>query len=725
MPFQVSPGVNVSEIDLTTAVPAVSTTEGAFAGVFHWGPIDQKILVTSEVDMVARFGRPSNHNAETFFTAANFLSYGNQLFITRTANVTVTTSTEYTFANGSTQTLAGNVVSSHTAIGNTSAVTTRALYNIRNRDDFDAKQPSFSASGEDGVIYAAKYPGSYGNTIRVSQCDSSGQFRGTVNLTPNTFINPTTSSIRFNVGNTSAVIAVSNSATGALSDAANVVNTTFGSLNVGDLILAGNTTVGFQRLKVASFSALDAGDNSANLTSTSWSDLDAFSNSTHSFAIVNFETAYNLSRNVNATTFQREWEYATLFDRAPGVSSWQASKGNNAVVDELHVVVVDRLGQFTSTPGTVLEVYSNLSRATDSKLEDGAANYYANVINDVSNYVWVTNPRTGATVGPAGVLEAATTTTPLTMNLSGGSDGFDENTVEVGDVLRGYDQYASAEEVDVSFVLQGVARGPEGAQLANYLIDNIVERRKDCIAFISPPKNAVVRNAGSEVFDIIRFRNNVRSTSYAVLDSGYKYQYDKYNDVYRFIPLNGDTAGLCVRTDSERDPWFSPAGFNRGQIKNIIKLAYNPITAARDELYKNGINPVVTFPGQGTVLFGDKTLLARSSAFDRINVRRLFIVLEKAIAIAAQSMLFEFNDEFTRAQFVNLIEPFLRDIQGRRGIYDFRVVCDTTNNTGEIIDRGEFIGDIYIKPARAINFIQLNFVAVRTGVEFNEIVGNI
>jgi phage tail sheath protein FI len=242
--------------------------------------------------------------------------------------------------------------------------------------------------------------------------------------------------------------------------------------------------------------------------------------------------------------------------------------------------------------------------------------------------------------------------------------------------------------------------------------------------FISPDRDDIVNNPGKdEAQDVVTFRNSLRSTSYAVLDSGYKYMYDKYNDVYRYVPVNGDTAGLCVRTDSVRDPWFSPAGFNRGQIKNIVKLAWNPDKAERDVLYKSGINPVVTFPGQGTVLFGDKTLLSKPSAFDRINVRRLFIVLEKAIATASQFTLFEFNDAFTRAQFKNLVEPFLRDVQGRRGIFDFKVVCDDTNNTGEVIDRNEFIGDIYIKPARSINFIQLNFVAVRTGVEFSEVVG--
>ena len=255
------------------------------------------------------------------------------------------------------------------------------------------------------------------------------------------------------------------------------------------------------------------------------------------------------------------------------------------------------------------------------------------------------------------------------------------------------------------------------------MIGSVAEARKDCLVFLSPRRDDVVDVPGSERANITTFRNLLTSSSYAVIDSSWKYQYDKYNDVYRYVPMNGDTAGLCVRTDTERDPWFSPAGFNRGQIKNVIRLSFNPTKAERDELYKIGVNPVVTFPGEGTILFGDKTLLAKPSAFDRINVRRLFIVLEKAIAKAAKFSLFEFNDEFTRAQFVALVEPFLRDVQGRRGIYDFRVVCDETNNTGEVIDRNEFIGDIYIKPARSINFIQLNFVAVRTGVAFDEVVG--
>ena len=281
--------------------------------------------------------------------------------------------------------------------------------------------------------------------------------------------------------------------------------------------------------------------------------------------------------------------------------------------------------------------------------------------------------------------------------------------------------FANADTVDVALVLGG----PAESTVAGYLIDNIAESRKDCVVFISPPKAAVVDNFGNELTDILTYRNTTlnKSSSYAVLDSGWKYQYDKYADVYRWVPLNGDIAGLAARTDRERDPWYSPAGLNRGIIKNVIKLAWNPNKTDRDDLYVKGVNPVVSFSGEGTLLYGDKTLLSRPSAFDRINVRRLFIVLEKAISRAARSSLFEFNDQFTRAQFVSLVEPFLRDVQGRRGITDFRVVCDETNNTGEVIDRNEFVGDIYIKPARSINFITLSFVATRSDVSFSTVIG--
>jgi hypothetical protein len=687
MPFQVSPGVNVSEIDLTTVVPAVSTTEGALAGVFRWGPVEKRTLVDSEANLAARFGKPTNHNAETFFTAANFLSYGNKLYIARVANTT----------SSNTSVVVRN------AVANIAAISDLNDFIIKNDDHYETK--TFSADLD--AKYVAKYPGALGNSLKISVCDSAAGYTSTANLdNGGGNLSSSLGNVSISVGQSNVVvnIAVGN---GVIANATTYANTLATGITVGDYIQVGNSSIGLQYMKVASVS---------NVSNTS---------SVATFTIVT-EDIYSLAQDYSTTSgLTRKWEYFNVVDKAPGTSVYQSTFGaNTSAIDEIHVVVVDENGAFTGVPGTVLEVFSSMSRATDAKTEDGATNFWQTVINQTSNYVWWTNERSGATSAAAASLASPSTTTPLTLTFQGGSDGLDENNVAVGTVLAGYDLFASAEDVDVSLVLTGVSRGgTNGEQIANYLIDNVAERRKDCVVFVSPQKADVVNNAGNEASDTVTFRNSLRSTSYAVLDSGYKYQYDKYNDLYRWIPLNGDVAGLCVRTDEQRDAWWSPAGFNRGQVKNIVKLAFNPRQADRDILYKAGVNPVVTFPGQGTVLYGDKTLLAKPSAFDRINVRRLFIVLEKAIATATKFTLFEFNDDFTRAQFRNLVEPFLRDVQGRRGIYDFKVICDTTNNTGEVIDRNEFIGDIYVKPAKSINFIQLNFVAVRTGVEFSEIVG--
>ena len=301
--------------------------------------------------------------------------------------------------------------------------------------------------------------------------------------------------------------------------------------------------------------------------------------------------------------------------------------------------------------------------------------------------------------------------------MTAGDDGKDETTITLGDMAKGYDLYKDPADVDVSLILGGKANDIYTHTLANYIIDNVLEVRRDAVGFFSPMLD------DDDVSKIVAVAGNLSASTYADVDSGYKYQYDKFSDVYRYIPLNGDIAGLCARTDDLRDPWFSPAGYSRGGVKNVVKLLVNPNKAQRDLLYKNNVNPVITQPGQGTVLFGDKTFAPTNSAFDRINVRRLFLALEKTISQASKGLLFEFNDEFTRAQFVNLVEPFLRDVQGRRGIFDFKVVCDATNNTSQVIDTNQFVGDIFVKPARSINFIQLNFVAVRSGVEFTEIVG--
>lgn len=687
MAFQVSPGVNVSEIDLTTVVPAVSTSVGAIAGVFKWGPVGKRTLVSSETELINKFGKPTNHNPETFFTAANFLAYGNALQVVRAANT-------INFANG--------VIS---AVANTGSVTNAQVYTVKNDDNYE----NITFDDTD-VLYVARYPGDIGNSLKVSVCDSVNAYSASLSISGGD-ANLSSGSIAATVGSNSIVISVANSATGTLAEANTRISNFLGFLQVNDILEIGNSSIGKQYLKITNLPA-SIGTNSQ------------FANATSRFFTVNVDNVYQLSTDFSSNTVSRYWEYFNNVDSAPGTSDYQSAQGNTSAIDELHIVVADEDGLFTGVPGSILEVFKGLSRSTDAKTTDGTVNYYKTVINENSKYLWWANDRATAPSSIASSM-ASVNTLPLYLSLKLGQDGDGESDVSVGTVLSAYDTFSSDGDVDISLLMTGKSRGgTNGEQISNYLVDNIAETRKDCIVLTSPSRSTVVSNsAQDEAQDIVDFRNSCRSSSYLVIDSGYKYQYDKYNDLFRYIPLNGDIAGLCVRTDSQRDPWFSPAGFNRGQIKNVVKLAYNPDQADRDLLYKNGINPVVTFPGQGTVLYGDKTALAKPSAFDRINVRRLFIVLEKAISTAAKFSLFELNDEFTRAQFVSLVEPFLRDVQGRRGIYDYRVVCDETNNTGEVIDRNEFVGDIFVKPAKSINFIQLNFVAVRSGVAFEEVVG--
>ena len=761
MPFQVSPGVNVSEIDLTTVVPAVSTTEGAIAGIFRWGPLDKRVLIDSENALVERFGKPhKNFAEETFFTAASFLSYGNKLYVVRVANTTVDTVNVGTLS----------------AFANIGAVANSLAQIVKNEEHYDEIDGTFDTD----VLYVARYPGHLGNSLRISVCDSANAYQSNILLsnTENDYVGTftansstllatiTANSTTFNVNtgisangflslasnfiangttvkyltaagntaptgltnntiytvifsNSSGIQISSNSSVGGLitptpkanteshtlvawSLAQTAIISAQTSITTGDLIKVGNGSIGEQFLKITTVSAITATNTEFSFTLTS-------------------EDNYRLKSAYTSNTIDRYWEFYNTVDRAPGQSEYVAEFGNTSANDLMHIVVVDENGRFTGVGGTILEAYRNLSRADDAKTADGGALYYKTVINEQSRYIWFANDRPGADHDNAVNITSSTNDAPLNLQFNGGQDGYGELNASLAVIASGYDKFASAEDVDVSLILQG--KGKSNADLANYIIDNICEARKDCVAFVSPLKADVVNNSGDELNAILDFKNSIRSTSYAVVDSGYKYMYDKYNDVYRWVPLNGDIAGLCVRTDNTNDPWWSPAGFNRGNIRNVIKLAYNPNKADRDQLYKAGVNPVVAFPGQGIVLFGDKTALNKPSAFDRINVRRLFIVLEKAIATAAKFTLFEFNDEFTRAQFRNLVIPYLRDVKGRRGITDFLVVCDQTNNTPEVVDRNEFVGDIYIKPARSINFIQLNFVAVRSGVAFSEVVG--
>ena len=419
----------------------------------------------------------------------------------------------------------------------------------------------------------------------------------------------------------------------------------------------------------------------------------------------------------NGCNIRRRWRFYDQVAGAPGTSPYATSKGGSN--DEIHVIVVDEDGGISGTANTVLEVYQKLSKASDAKSPQGDTNYYPTVIQTRSKYVyWMDHNSGGSNWGntASGTTFTAVTTPTLT-SLQSGSDG---SAVTVAQKKTAYEKFLDSETVDVGLIIAGPG---DSTHVDNVI--SIAEDRKDAVAFVSPERSDVVNvaNANTQTSNVVGFYNSIRSSSYVVFDSGYKYQYDRYNDVYRFVPLNGDIAGLSARTDLIADSWYSPAGFNRGTIRGAVKLAYNPNKTQRDDLYRNRVNAVVTFPGQGTVLFGDKTGLSAPSAFDRINVRRLFIVLEKAISTASKFQLFEFNDEFTRANFRNIVEPFLREVQGRRGITDFLVVCDETNNTGEVIDRNEFIAEIFVKPARSINFITLQFVATRTGVSFEEVAG--
>ena len=575
MGFQLSPGVNVSEIDLTTVIPSVSTTAGAIVGEFVWGPANKRILVDSEITLVNRFGKPNSNTYVSFLTAANFLAYGNNLRVVRVVDETLGSS-----ANNATSSGVGNL--------------------IQNEDDYENNWTANTTTSF-GAFYA-RYPGALGNALDVVACAN---------------------------------------------------------------------TAGF----------------------SNWS-----------------------YTNANGVVV----DLSTYFDTAPGTSIYAASVGGSN--DELHVAVIDRTGAISGEVGTVLETFAHVSKASDAKNDDGSLNYYVDKIFNTSQYIYIASHWWNGW-GLSAVGRNFGTTTPNEQDsLSGGLDG-SIGTAIANEYTSGWDLFGSAEEVDVSLLLGGNA-SEVSAALQNYIAD-IATTRKDSVAFLSPTRALVVDNPVNTADELVTYRNSTLTinTSYAFMDSGWKYQFDKYNNVYRYVPLNGDIAGLCVYTDNVRDPWWSPAGFNRGIIKNVVKLAWNPTKTDRDTIYPAGVNPVVAFPGEGVVLFGDRTLQAKPSAFDRINVRRLFIVLEKAIAVAARFSLFEFNDEFTRAAFVSLVEPFLRDVKGRRGIYDYRVVCDTTNNTPQVIDSNQFIGDIYIKPARSINYIQLNFIAVRTGVEFSEIVG--
>ena len=687
MAFQISPGVNVSEIDASLRVSPVSTSDAAIAAGFQWGPSNQITTVSSESEMATIFGKPDGDTAANWLTAASFLAYSGALQVIRTVG-----------------TDAKNATSGVGTVGAISSV------------DFDTQSAPWQASQTHPAVVVAGGAGDGRVTITT---DAQGDVTSVV---------VTTAGTGYEEGDS-----------GSITDPHSGTSSTI-VLTVDTVVSTGTAPP-----TVANEDAYDAGALDAETDAFIARYPGVLGNSLevkvlHQGGFSGWDSSYMQNGKQTNVSFE------AIFDRAPDTSNYVLTKnGNIDVNDEVHVVVVDGTGDISGVAGTVLEKYAHLSLATDAKGEEGSSIYIKDVIRRESKYIYATGDFRQIHIGWNSDNTSTTTTAftdvtiPYSVRLAGGAGAnTTDSTAANADAARydltnneGYALLRDTDVVDVGIIISGDA----SITLQQNLIDNVAEHRKDAIVVVSPEngtaKTAIISasNSNSEKAAAlgvwVNSGNLSRSSSYAVADSGYKRMYDAHNDVYRNVPLNGDIAGLMVRTDQTNDAWWSPAGFTRGNVKNVVKLHFNPDKASRDTIYKLGINPVVSMPGSGTILYGDKTLYAKPSAFDRINVRRLFVVLEKSISRAAKNLLFEFNDEFTRSSFRNMVEPFLRDIKARRGVYDYKVVCDSTNNTAEVIDRNEFVGDIYIKPARSINFIQLNFVAVRTGVDFSEVIGTV
>jgi phage tail sheath protein FI len=643
MAFSVSPSVIVREVDASQSVSGFATPPAAIAGIFKWGPTNDPILITSENNLVDRFGKPTDTNYETFFSAADYLSYSNAIYVVRADDGSETASGTSLVLNGNNEVI-----------------------------------PESSVYG----AFDAKYPGALGNSIEVAWSTNpafSTEIAAVGAIDPNAISNTAINqTIAFNANTVSFEIA----------------NTfSIPTISAGDVLSIGNSSVGFQEMVVTTASV-------TNVEQTFGSGNTAVTVTVAYAQSISFSSRYTLAESdLSKLSVVKKWQYGSVFGKAPSVN-------------HVHVAVIDKDGSISGTPNTVLEKFENLSTTVGSTTPQGATNYYETVINNMSSWITVAN---------TDVIGTATSAENVYESMAGGTDASTETNATLSALAFAWDTLKNTNEIDISFVLQG--KGDDAGVRANYIVSNVVDYRRDCVAFLSPSKEAVVDElkTNTKMDNAIAYRNKIQNSSYAFMDSGYKYRYDKYNDKYRWTPLNGDMAGLSSRVES----WESPAGYRKGIIKNIVKLAFNPSKPQRDILYSADVNPVMSQTGRGIVLFGDKTMLGLASAFDRINVRRLFIAVEKSIATAAESFLFEFNDEFSQTQFKNIVDPFLRDIQGRRGIIDFRVVSDASVNTPEIIDQNKFRASIFIKPARSINVIELTFVATRTGVEFDEIVGQL
>jgi len=697
MGFRVSPGVSIKEIDLTTIVPAVATTPGGFAGYFHWGPVNELVTVSNETELANIFQKPDSNNYVDFFTPANFLQYGNNIQVARVVGSgsfnSVTSKTGVTAG-----TYPGLVINNATQFGSSAGST------------------SFSAASR-GVLFAAKYPGVLGNSLKVVVTNGGG----TQGVTLSSAVPLGATYIDVASGAGAKYFSVGDVITFSDGTSAKISGIQIGTKPTAFTLTTVTPSFG-------DFFGVTSGYTGGYTGGTTQATQLGYSGGSESLRIL-LDTLLPRAQVWGATA-EIKSVYATNISINANTTAYADS--NSGSGDLVNVLVIDKEGKWTGTANTVLEKFEGLSRASDARNTDGSSNYYRSVINDQSDYVWalcqdflgntayLSNKTDWTALGSDLSVTTAVGTRVSSFGLTGAA------SVAPNDSERwsnGWSLFQDADQVDVSLLPTGNA----SATLAQLIVQQVCEKRLDCMAFVSPQQTDVENKQGYEALNAIKtFRDstfNINS-SYAVLDSGWKYQLDTYTNQVRLVPLNADIAGLVARTEFTNEAWFSPAGFNRGQVKGVVRLPYNPSSEAhRDELYTRQVNPVVSFPGEGVILFGDKTMQTKPSAFDRINVRRLFIILEKAIATASKFFLFEQNDAFTRAQFKNLVVPFLKTVQQRRGITDFKVVCDETNNTGEVIDRNEFVADIFVKPTRSINFIQLNFIATKTGVNFSEVGG--
>jgi hypothetical protein len=776
MAFQVSPGVQIREFDLTAIVPAVSTTPAAYCGVFGWGPADQRVLISTEKQLETIFRKPLNqaYYATSWMLPANFLSYGGNLQVVRNVKEVV------------------NNVNADNDVNAISFVSFPGLYQPNGEGTQPSETPTLVEwrGINEGCFYAGTST-SWSDQASVMNFTtpgggSFGLITGLVDtlLSESYFIDPLSidgvsqDRLYFDADvsgvatkfarNIQIILQQINSI--AIIDEIDYA-TTAGQVLIARYVPGGEENVPSKFKKWSEVSAfyskvLDYANSYKSATATA--NITQVKNREHYEAITLgapetvFDTAFvgkypgDLLNGCGIViygsgydpTVTSEWsdnypnwakETFGVFNTLPDTTDQAALLGFTG--DEVHVAVVDITGKITGTKNTVIEYFESLSVAPDSKRPDGTSNYWLSVINNRSQYIWagdidsqITYTSGGIAWGttfentaPGPFVKIASTVEPnyvvaLTLGQGNiaGINTYDSSDANLSSrILTQYEtSFGDADESDISILIG------YNTTIATDINDfvAIAENRKDCIAFVSACYDLdLIGGTRADIMDgITNYVDDVSSTSYGAMDSGYKYQYDRFNNVYRYVPLCADSAGCAVRTDNQKDPWWSPAGYDRGRVLNVVKLVFNPNKDERDVLYKKNVNPVITSQGFGVILFGDKTLQKKPSAFDRINVRRLFNVLEKSIATAAKFQLFEFNDAFTRSQFKQLVEPFLRDIQGRRGITSYAVVCDESNNTPSVVDANRFVADIFVAPNRSINFITLNFIATPTGVTFAE-----